>query len=114
MEFDKKKEDKVMKSSSPSSKNCKKKLDPMNKGKEVEDNDDSIRKLDQEFIVFSFREDGTFDVAVESNSPKSESFTSVDGKHVNSNRMIRKVHIIQSINHRLQIQSTDPMQLHIS
>ncbi|KAI5445323.1 hypothetical protein KIW84_013525 [Lathyrus oleraceus] len=90
MEFDKKKEDKVMKNSSPSSKNCKKKLDPMNKGKEIEDNDDSIRKLDQEFIVFSFREDGTFDVAVESNSPKSESFTSVDGKHVNSNPMIRK------------------------
>ncbi|CAK8532227.1 unnamed protein product [Lathyrus sativus] len=96
MEFDKKKEDRVMQNSSHSSKNCNKKLDPMNKGKEVDDNDDSIGKLVQEFIVFSFREDGSFDVAIESNSPKSESFTSVDdGKHVNSKPVIRKLNYVE-------------------
>lgn len=101
MEFDKKKEDRVMKNLSPPSKKCNKKLDLKNKGKEVDDNNDSIRKLDQEFIVFSFREDGSFDVAIESNSPKSES-TRVDGEHVNS-KPIRKVHTIHSINHLYRI-----------
>ncbi|KAL5098516.1 hypothetical protein RYX36_002843 [Vicia faba] len=91
MEFDKKKEDSVIKNLSPPSKKCNKKLDLMNKGKEVDESDDSIRKLDQEFIVFSFREDGSFDVAIESNSPKSESFTSVDADHVNSKPAIRKL-----------------------
>lgn len=80
MVFDKKKDSKVIKNLSPSSEKCNKKVDLINKGKEgVDNNGDSIRTVlsDQEYIVFSFREDGSFDVATDSIGAKSESSKSV-------------------------------------
>lgn len=93
MVFDKKKDSKVIKNLSPSSEKCNKKVDLINKGKEgVDNNGDSIRTVlsDQEYIVFSFREDGSFDVATDSIGAKSESYKSVDGKHENSKLVSRK------------------------
>jgi hypothetical protein len=100
MVFDKKKDSKVIKNLSPSSEKCNKKVDLINKGKEgVDNNGDSIRTVlsDQEYIVFSFREDGSFDVATDSIGAKSESYKSVDGKHENSKLVSRKVHITHSL-----------------
>lgn len=99
MVFDKKKDNKVIKNLSPSSEKCNKKVDLINMGKEgVDNNGDSIRTVlsDQEYIVFSFREDGSFDVDTDSIAAKSES-SSVDGKRENSKAVSRKVHITHSL-----------------
>jgi len=96
MVFDKKKDNKVIKNLSPPSEKCNKKVDLINKGKEgVDNNGDSIRTVlsDQEYIVFSFREDGSFDVGMDSIGAKSESSRSADGKRENSKLVSRKVHI---------------------
>jgi hypothetical protein len=88
MVFGKKNDNRVTKNLSPPSEKC-------NKGKDrVDDNDDSIKTVlsDEDYIVFSFREDGSFNVVKDCYGAKSpESLTSVDGSHGNSKSVTRKV-----------------------
>nr|XP_027188780.1 protein BREAKING OF ASYMMETRY IN THE STOMATAL LINEAGE-like [Cicer arietinum] len=98
MSFNKKKEDNRVikhihskKNFSPPCEKCNKKI------KEgVQDGKDSISTVlssDEGYIVFSFREDGAFDIVIDCNAAaKSESFTTVvDGKNQNSRPVIRKL-----------------------
>lgn len=102
MSFNKKKEDNRVikhihskKNFSPPCEKCNKKI------KEgVQDGKDSISTVlssDEGYIVFSFREDGAFDIVIDCNAAaKSESFTTVvDGKNQNSRPVIRKVYPTQ-------------------
>lgn len=107
MAFEKKKDNIAKpihsKNLSPTSEKCNIKRQPNNlldKGKEVvlvenKVDDDSIRPLsssDENYIVFSFREDGELDVVYDCYSAKCEAHSSnVHGNHQSSRRVNRKV-----------------------
>ncbi|KAK2367867.1 hypothetical protein P8452_56128 [Trifolium repens] len=108
MVFGKKNDNRVTKNLSPPSEKC-------NKGKDrVDDNDDSIKTVlsDEDYIVFSFREDGSFNVVKDCYGAKSpESLTSVDGSHGNSKSVTRKLHYEEDAE---QVRNHDHIEKNIS